>query len=108
MVMGSAGYYLVTAMFLLLVCLCITDGRMVVCPSGNISNDSYLFHLLIKNGSNCSFSDIDEWIANNTSYVLLLNGTQIDKRVTGPGLPPPGWVRDANLPNMSDNSTKIL
>ena len=32
----------------------------------------------------------------------------IEGRLIGPGLPPKGWVPDTNLPNMSDNSTKIL
>ncbi len=106
--MSVVGHSLLTAMFLLLVCLNIINGSCVICSPDNLSNQSYLFPLNNSTISNCSVVDSPEWSINNTSSELLPDGKGIDKRVTGPGLPPPGWVPDANLPNMSDNSTKII
>ncbi len=108
MVMSVVGHSLFIAMFLLLVCLNITNGSFVVCSPDNLSNHLYLFPLNNSSISNCSVVDSPGWNTNNTSSEVLPDGKGIDKWVTGPGLPPPGWVSDANLPNMSDNSTKII
>lgn len=106
--MSVVSHSLLVAMLLLLICLNITNGSSIVCSPDNLSNQSHLFLLNNATALNCSGVNSSGWNGNNTSYEPLPDGKGIDMWVTGPGLPPPGWIPDANLPNLSDNSTMII
>jgi hypothetical protein len=107
--MSSIRYFLVCIMFLVFGCMSITTGSDVAVSINNVSNhSSQVPWINTMNTSNNTFLESDNNYVNNTSCEFLLDGNNVDKRVTGPGLPPPGWVQDANLPNLSDNSTKII
>ncbi|HII99300.1 MAG TPA: PKD domain-containing protein [Methanoregula sp.] len=43
---------------------------------------------------------------NTLKFQSFYNGQQIDEREIGPGLPPPGWVKNANRPDLTE--TKML
>jgi hypothetical protein len=87
----------------------LTTGYEVVGSIENVTNhSSQIPGFSTMNTSNSTFQESDGLYVNNTSCEIQLDNNTIDKRVTGPGLPPPGWEQDANLPNMSDNSTKII
>gem|GEM_PF-5516432 len=106
--MGLVGHSLYTVIIFLLVCQNIPCGSSSVISSDNLSNYSYLCQLNNSTIFNCSLGYSHEWYPNNTSCESLPEKKDIDMWVSGPGLPPPGWIFDANLPNLSDNSTKII
>ncbi|PWR71636.1 hypothetical protein [Methanospirillum lacunae] len=107
--MDSIRYFLVCISILVIASIGITNGNEVVGLIENATNhSSQVSWLNTMNASNNTFQESDGLYVNNTSSETLLDNNTIDKRVTGPGLPPPGWEKDANLPNQSDNSTKII
>ena len=103
---------------IVLLILAMLPGTAVTPVSGNnTTNQTSTCQITGTNISgNTSLIVSDNFTGNlssdntNSSNITLVNSDDglIEGRLIGPGLPPKGWVPDTNLPNMSDNSTKIL